>query len=57
MNEAVRLVKEEEFSCKVVCKEMNVIKKNEGPCMKLTNCLKRNLPNKQPALGRQQEFS
>jgi DNA gyrase/topoisomerase IV subunit A len=57
MKEAVRLVQEEGMSCKAACKEINEIKKNEVPRMTLNDRLKRDLPNKQPALGRPQELS
>ena len=55
MLEAMRLVREEEYSIKAASKLINSVKKNEVPQMTLRDRLKR--PGKNPPLGRPQELS
>jgi hypothetical protein len=55
MLEAMRLVREEEYSMKAASKLINRVKKNEVPRITLSNRLKR--PDENPPLGRPQELS
>jgi hypothetical protein len=55
MLEAMRLVREEEYSIKTTSKLINSVRRNEVPYMTLSDRLKR--PGENPPLGRPQELS
>jgi hypothetical protein len=53
--EAVRLVKEEGYSCSSACEVINDIKLNKVPRMTLNDRLHKETPSKRPTMGRPQE--
>lgn len=55
--EAVRLVREEEFSCAQAALMLNSIKKNIVPRMTLNDRMHRENPTARPQVGRPQEIS
>lgn len=55
VQEAMRLVREEEYSISSACLLVNAVKKNIVPRMTLSDRLKR--PDQRPPLGRPQELS
>jgi hypothetical protein len=52
--EAIRLVREEDYSCARACEAINDKKLNPVPRMTLNDRLNKNLPTKQPSMGRPQ---
>lgn len=57
MLEAVRLVREEDYSIALAARAINMLKKNAVPRMTLSDRLTCEIPARQPALGRPQELS
>jgi hypothetical protein len=53
--EAIRLVREEDYSCASACEVINSVKLNPVPRMTLSDRLRKDVPNKQPHIGRPQE--